>query len=42
VRPDLVEVEDMLFRSLKRPTEEQMAAGLRYAVWPLASLVLVP
>ena len=27
---------------LKRPIEEQMAAGLRYAVWPLASLVLVP
>lgn len=42
VRPDLVEVEDMLFRVLKRPSEEQMAAGLRYAVWPLASLVLVP
>jgi hypothetical protein len=35
-------IEDALFRSLKRPTEEQMAAGLRYAVWPLASLVLVP
>lgn len=42
VRPDLVEVEDSLFRGLKRPTEEQMATGIRYAVWPLVSLVLVP
>ena len=42
VRGDLTGVEDTLFRSLKRPTEEQMAAGLRFAVWPLATLVLVP
>jgi hypothetical protein len=42
VRADVAATEDALFRSLKRPTEEQMAAGVRYAVWPLASLVLVP
>jgi hypothetical protein len=42
LRVDLPAVEEGLFRNLKRPTEEQMAAGVRYAVWPLVSLVLVP
>jgi len=39
---DVVSVEDALSRALKRPTDDCMAAGVRYAVWPLAALVLVP
>lgn len=42
VRNDLLEIEERLFRNLKRPTDEQISSGQRYAVWPLASLVLVP
>jgi len=42
VRSDLVEVEEALFQLLKRPTDAQMETGIRYAVWPLATLVLVP
>jgi superfamily II DNA or RNA helicase len=42
VRTDIAPLEDSLFRTLKRPTDDQMAAGVRYAVWPLATLVLVP
>lgn len=42
LRADLPELEDSLFRNLKRPTDEEIAASVRYAVWSLASLVLVP
>lgn len=42
IRNDLIEVEKALFQVLKRPTEEQMSAGLRYAVWPLVALVFMP
>ncbi|MES2631841.1 MAG: DEAD/DEAH box helicase [Pseudomonadota bacterium] len=41
VRSDLEAIEASLFRALKRPTDDQLAAGARYAVWPLAVLVMI-
>lgn len=42
LRADIVALEDGIFRSLKRPTDDQMSTGVRHALWPLATLVLVP
>jgi len=42
LQADVVALESAIFRTLKRPSDEQMSAGVRYALWPLATLVLVP
>ena len=42
VRSDLIEIELQLLQMLRRPTDEKIEAGVRYAVWPLAALVLLP
>lgn len=42
LRSDLVTLENEMSGSLKRPTDDQMAAGIRYAVWPVAIVALVP
>ena len=41
VRTDLIEVERSLIQALRRPPEDEISAGIRYAVWPLAVLALV-
>lgn len=42
VRADAVQIEGALFRALGRPSDEQIVSGQRYAIWPLAMVVLVP
>lgn len=42
LRDDLVSLEGAIYQTLMRPTDEQISAGVRYAVWPVASLVFVP
>jgi hypothetical protein len=41
-RHDLQELELTLYRRLRRPTDEEIAEGIRYSVWPIAMLILVP
>ncbi|MBX9719989.1 MAG: hypothetical protein K2X81_01235, partial [Candidatus Obscuribacterales bacterium] len=36
------EVEAKLIQELRRPSEDQIRAGIRFAVWPIAILTLVP
>lgn len=38
---DLLDTEAELIQSLRRPSEEEISTGVRYAVWPLAVLVLI-
>lgn len=40
IRDDLRDVEYDLLWSLRRPTDAEMAAGVRHSVWPIAALVL--
>lgn len=37
---DLIEIEKSLIQTLRRPPEADISVGIRYAVWPLAALVL--
>lgn len=39
VRNDLVEVERNIFARLRQPSSDEIGAGVRYAVWPLAVIV---
>lgn len=41
VHKDLIETERAIIQTLRRPPEADISAGIRYAVWPLAALVLV-
>lgn len=41
VRADLPDVEQTLLRMLRRPSDDEIAEGVRYAVWPIAALVLL-
>jgi hypothetical protein len=36
----LLDTEQALIQTLRRPPEAQISAGIRYAVWPLALIVL--
>lgn len=42
VRPDLRDVEQKLLQSLRRPTDVEIAEGVRYSVWPIAAVVMLP
>jgi superfamily II DNA or RNA helicase len=42
LRSDLVEIERTLYSRLRQPTDGEMEAGIRFAVWPLAVVVTVP
>lgn len=42
LRHDLLDVEQDLLQSLRRPPENEIADGVRYSVWPLAAVVLSP
>lgn len=39
---NITESEDLLMQALRRPSEEEIATGVRYAVWPIAAIVLIP
>ncbi len=39
---NIADSESQLTQVLRRPSEEEIAAGIRYAVWPLAVLALIP
>jgi hypothetical protein len=41
VHKDLINTERAIIQTLRRPPEADISAGIRYAVWPLAALVLV-
>lgn len=41
-RGDLQDVEHALLWTLRRPSEAEIAGGVRHAVWPIAALVLNP
>ena len=41
-RADLRDVEQGLLRSLQRPSDDEIADGVRYSVWPIAAVVLLP
>lgn len=41
-RGDLQDVEHDLLWTLRRPSEAEIAGGVRHAVWPIAALVLNP
>jgi hypothetical protein len=41
VRRDLVEVEREIFARLRQPSERDIEAGIRYAVWPLAVVAVI-
>lgn len=42
IRPDLLEREQCLLQSLRRPSDAEISEGVRYAVWPMAVIVLLP
>jgi hypothetical protein len=42
VRSDIEDLENSTINALRRPSELEMSQGIRYAVWPLANVVLVP
>ena len=42
IRPDLQDLEHDLLWSLRKPSEPEIASGIRHSVWPLAALVLTP
>jgi superfamily II DNA or RNA helicase len=41
VRAGLLELEQELTQSLRHPSDEEIALGVRYAVWPIATIVLI-
>lgn len=41
-RQDLVEVQTKVFNRLRTPSDDEVSAGVRYAVWPLAAVTMVP
>lgn len=41
VAPGLIDIENALVQSSRRPSEVDMSLGVRFAVWPIASVVLV-
>jgi len=42
IRSDLVSIERSLYAQLRQPNSDEIEAGVRYAVWPIASVVVVP
>jgi superfamily II DNA or RNA helicase len=41
-RSEMVAQEQSLFQSLRRPSDQEIADGLRHSVWPIAALVMLP
>ncbi|MCT0203828.1 DEAD/DEAH box helicase [Synechococcus sp. CS-602] len=41
-RADLPDIEQELISILRIPSEEEIAQGVRYAIWPLAAVAIVP
>lgn len=41
VRSDIRDVEQNLLQSLRRPSDTEIADGVRYSVWPMAAVVLL-
>lgn len=41
LRSDLIDVERDLYAALRQPTSDEIGAGIRYAVWPLALVASV-
>lgn len=41
-RKDLPDIEIELVTKLRTPSDEDIAQGVRYAIWPLAAVVIVP
>ncbi|QPN61975.1 DEAD/DEAH box helicase [Synechococcus sp. CBW1004] len=42
IRTDLPLIESELVSQLRTPSDEDIAEGIRYAVWPLAVVIIVP
>jgi len=42
IREDLPTLENELFSMLRTPSEDDVARGVRYVVWPLASVAVLP
>jgi superfamily II DNA or RNA helicase len=40
IRADLIDIEKSLIEKLRRPSDEEINQGVRYAVWPLATIIL--
>ena len=40
-RRDLVDIQAEIFGRLRLPSDEEIAEGTRYAVWPLAAVTMV-
>lgn len=41
IRPDLCDIERNLIQILRRPSEAEISSGVRYAVWPIAAVILI-
>lgn len=42
IKKDLINTERNLFSELRKPSHDELVAGIRYAVWPLAAVIAVP
>ncbi len=42
VDANIADIETALVSQLRRPTDDELSSGIRYAVWPIAVVVLVP
>jgi hypothetical protein len=38
--PDLHLIERRMTHSLRQPSEDEMASGVRFAIWPIAAVIL--
>ena len=41
INHDLQEIEKNLVQQLRKPTEDEISHGIRFAIWPLATVVIV-
>lgn len=42
LRGDLIDIEHEIYARLRHPSSDEIEAGIRYAVWPLAIIATVP
>lgn len=41
-RSDLAEIESQLFMGLRLPSDQEISDGVRYSIWPIAAVTIVP
>jgi superfamily II DNA or RNA helicase len=39
--PDLRSIENRMIQALRQPSDEEMPLGIRFAIWPIAAVILV-